>query len=250
MTHLDIAEAPAVTRRAGFSFLLDGRLLLGPAVLLLLLMTIAPALYLFGASLLNFNLLSPEQVHFVGLQNYVDLFTSSETLSHLLVTFVFVALVVAIELVIALPLALMLNRPGLDVKIASSLLLLPMAVTPVVAALVFRSLLNPLYGWVDYYLQAFGLTQAPIEWLSVPITAWISIVALDVWQFTPFVALILLAGLQGLSKETAEAAAADGAASCSRSSSSPSSSAPSTRSRRSARSRFSRTAGRAPRRRS
>ncbi len=201
----------AVTRRGSFSFLWDGRLLAAPAVGLLLLMTVVPALYLFGSSLLDYNLLSPDKAHFVGLQNYVDVLTSSETLNRLAVTVAFVVLVVGTELVLGLGLAVLLNRRGLAIKVATSLLLLPMAVTPVVAALVFRQLLNPLYGWVDYYLQAAGLIQAPIEWLSQPTTAWISIIALDVWQFTPFVALILLAGLQGLPTETMEAAAVDGA---------------------------------------
>ena len=86
-----------------------------------------------------------------------------------------------------------------------------MAITPVVAALIFRALLNPLYGWVDYYLREWGLIDRPIEWLSEPLTAWVAVIGLDVWQWTSFVALIVLAGLQGLDSEPREAAAIDGA---------------------------------------
>ena len=189
----------------------DGRILMLPAILLLALMSIGPALYLFWSSLWNTNLLSPEKAQFVGLQNYVDVLTSPQTWNRFAITFLFVILAVSIELVLGLLLALLLDRPGIDIKVATSLLLLPMAVTPVVAALILRALLNPLYGWVDYYGMEWGLMDQPIEWLSQPITAWIAVIGLDVWQWTSFVALILLAGLQGMDREPYEAAAIDGA---------------------------------------
>ncbi len=88
---------------------------------------------------------------------------------------------------------------------------MPFAVTPVVSALLWRELLNPNYGWVDYYLQRVGVMQEPIEWLSSSPTAWAALISLDVWQWTPFVALILMAGLQGIPAEPREAAAVDGA---------------------------------------
>jgi multiple sugar transport system permease protein len=189
----------------------DGRILMLPAILLLALMSIGPALYLFWSSLWNTNLLSPEKAQFVGLQNYIDVLTSPQTWNRFTITFVFVILAVSIELVLGLLLALLLDRPGIDIKVATSLLLLPMAVTPVVAALILRALLNPLYGWVDYYGMEWGLMDQPIEWLSQPLTAWIAVIGLDVWQWTSFVALILLAGLQGMDREPYEAAAIDGA---------------------------------------
>jgi multiple sugar transport system permease protein len=206
-------SAISVAARSGRSLqsIFDGRLLLAPAILLLVAMTIGPAIYLFGSSLLNYNLLSPDQARFVGPDNYAGLLTNVDFYTRLLTTFLFVFQVVGLELLIGLPLAILLNQPGADVKVSASLLLLPMAITPVVAALVFRSLLNPLYGWVDYFLQAGGLINDPIPWLAQPITAWISVVMLDVWEFTPFVALILLAGLQGQDREILEASAVDGA---------------------------------------
>jgi multiple sugar transport system permease protein len=76
---------------------------------------------------------------------------------------------------------------------------------------VFRVLLDPAYGWVDYYLQTWGLVAEPIAWLGNPFTAWVAIIALDVWQWTPFVTLILLAGLSGVPAEPREAAMLDGA---------------------------------------
>jgi multiple sugar transport system permease protein len=193
------------------SWLADGRLFILPAVGLLVLMAVGPAIYLFGTSLFDFHLLRPDQAQFVGLDNYVRALTTWQTWDRLWNTVIFVAIAVGIELVLGVGLALLLDRPGRDVKIAASLLLLPMAITPVVAALIFRALLNPLYGWVDYYLRTWGLIDRPIEWLSEPITAWLAVITLDVWQWTSFVALIVLAGLQGLDREPREAASIDGA---------------------------------------
>ncbi len=79
-----------------------------------------------------------------------------------------------------------------------------------VSGLVAKQLLNPNYGWIDYYLGRLGL-PAHIDWLSGSGTAWTAIIGLDVWQWTPFVALILIAGLQSLPHEPVEAAAVDGA---------------------------------------
>ena len=174
-------------------------------------MSIGPAVYLFGTSLFDFHLLRPEQSTFVGLGNYIDALTSIQTWDRLWNTVIFVTIAVSIEVVLGVGLALLLDRPGRDVKLAASLLLLPMAVTPVVAALIFRALLNPLYGWVDHYIRELGFSGRPIEWLSEPLTAWIAVIGLDVWQWTSFVALIVLAGLQGMDREPHEAASIDGA---------------------------------------
>ncbi|MDQ6794495.1 MAG: sugar ABC transporter permease [Chloroflexota bacterium] len=186
-------------------------LLVVPAVAVLLLMTVAPALYLLWSSLFRFNLLAPEAGVFVGLGNYTDILGSASFIRHFGITLLFVVTSVSLELVIGLMVAVLLARKGPDLRIASGLLILPMAITPVVAALVWRALLNPNYGWIDYYLQSLGLIKEPIAWLSAPLTSWIALLALDVWQWMPFVALILLAGLQGLPTEPLEAAAVDGA---------------------------------------
>ena len=186
-------------------------LLVVPAVAVLLLMTVAPAIYLLWSSFFRFNLLSPEAGEFVGLGNYVDLLGSADFIRSFGLTLLFVVTTVAIELALGLVVALLLARKGPDLRIASGLLILPMAITPVAAALVWRALLNPNYGWVDYYLQTFGLIDEPVAWLSAPITSWIALLALDTWQWMPFVALILLAGLQGLPSEPLEAASVDGA---------------------------------------
>lgn len=202
--------APPDTRRAGSESAM-GWSLVCPAVVILLLMTIAPTIYLLQSSFFSFTLLNPELKRFVGLQNFVQVILDPTIRHGILVTLLFVILAVGIELIAGLILAVALAPRSLGNTIGSTVLLLPFAVTPVVSALIWRQLLNPNYGWVDYYLQRLGIIGRPIEWLSSAPTAWVAIVGLDVWQWTPFVALILMAGLQGIPKEPQEAAAVDGA---------------------------------------
>lgn len=187
-----------------------GWFLVAPALIILLAMTVFPAVYLLRSSFFSFTLLSPES-QFVGLQNYIYDLTNPDIRSSLLITLLFVIIAVGLELVIGLLLALALARRTLENSIASTLLLLPFAVTPVVSALLWRELLNPNYGWVDYYLQQIGVMRTPVDWLSSPVTAWIALIGLDIWQWMPFVALILMAGLQGVPSDIKEAATVDGA---------------------------------------
>ena len=182
-----------------------------PAVGVLLLMTIFPAVYLLWASFRRFNLMMPDNAAFVGLENYQNIVTNADIRHSMLVTILFVVAAVGIELVLGLLLALMLAPKSRSNAAAATLLILPMAVTPVVSALVWRELFNPNYGWVNYYLRKIGIMGEPIAWLSNPQTSWFTVISLDVWQWTPFVALILMAGLQGIPPEPREAAAVDGA---------------------------------------
>lgn len=189
---------------------LTGWLLAAPAIVVLAAMTIAPAAYLVYSSFFSFTLLGSTK-KFVGVDNYAHVFTDGVTRHDYLITLLFVALAVSIELAIGVVLAVPLAARTLGNSVASTLLLLPFAITPAVSALVWRQLVDPNFGWIDYYAQKLGLMGAPVEWLAQPTTAWISLIALDVWQWTPFVALILMAGLQGVPTEPREAAAVDGA---------------------------------------
>ncbi|MBA3415311.1 MAG: sugar ABC transporter permease [Chloroflexia bacterium] len=188
-----------------------GWALVTPAVGVLLALTIFPAGYLLYASFQRFNLMNPDRAEFIGLGNYQNIVADADILRSLWLTIVFVVAAVGIEFLIGLGLALMLARKSRGNTVASTLLILPMAVTPVVSALVWRELFNPNFGWVNYYLRRVGIMGEPIAWLSQPETAWFALIALDVWQWTPFVALILMAGLQGIPPEPKEAAAVDGA---------------------------------------
>jgi multiple sugar transport system permease protein len=182
--------------------------LMTPTLVLLALMTIMPTIYLLRASVRNDTLLNTNG-RFVGLANYSNALTDPTFWHSLLITIGFVIVAVALEMLLGMALSLPLAGERLSSTWGTTLLLLPFAITPVVSAMIFKELLNPNYGWVDYYLGQLGL-PAHIEWLSHPTTAWIALIGLDVWQWTPFVALILIAGIQSLPGEPREAAAIDG----------------------------------------
>ena len=184
-------------------------LYLAPALVLLLAMTIGPAIYILHTSLRNANILGGE-AEFVGLQNYESAIMNPGTRQAFILTVIFVIVVVSLQMALGLALALPLARQSLATRVAATLMLLPFAVTPAVAAMIFRQLVNPNYGWIPHYLEFLG-APPNIDLLGNPATAWLVLIVVDVWQWTPFVALILMAGLNSLPLEPREAALVDGA---------------------------------------
>lgn len=150
-----------------------------------------------------------EGVPFVGLQNYIDLFTNPDFINSLRVTAEFVIFAVGIEFILGMGLALLLNHDLRGKHFIRAMVLLPMMCTNVVIGLTWRLLLNYEFGLVNYYLRVIGL--GPVEWLSKPAMALPAVILVDVWNTTSFVALLLLAGLQALPEEPFEAARIDGA---------------------------------------
>jgi multiple sugar transport system permease protein len=142
---------------------------------------------------------------FVGLDNYTDLLTDPEFIASLVRTLVYTAVVVAIELGLGLGLALLLNAELPGIALFRTLLIVPMMMTPIVAALCWKLLLDPHNGIVNYLLGW------PILWLGQPALAMVSVSVVNIWQHVPYVAVLLLAGLRSLPHEPAEAASIDGA---------------------------------------
>ncbi|MEV8148126.1 sugar ABC transporter permease [Arthrobacter sp. NPDC080073] len=182
---------------------------MAPAMGVLLLMTVAPAIFIFYSAFRNDKILGGVG-KFVGLDNFIEAVTNASVQHAFLITFGFVAVAVILEMVLGFALALPLAAQTRANKVGAALMLLPFAVTPAVAAMVFKQLLNPNYGWVGYYLGVFGFPKGT-DLLGDPTSAWIVLVILDLWQWTPFIALILMAGLQSLPGEPREAAMVDGA---------------------------------------
>ncbi|MEA2333282.1 MAG: multiple sugar transport system permease protein [Thermoleophilaceae bacterium] len=184
---------------------------MAPALAILAALTIAPAIYLLYSSFFDFTLLGTTPRQFTGFDNYEFVFTNGTIRHDLLITLAFVAIAVTMEMALGLLIAVPLARRTTSNSIASTLLLVPFAMTPAVSALIWRQLLDPNFGWIDHYATELGIMGSPVEWLSHPETAWVALVGLDVWQWTPFVALVLIAGLQGVDEEPRQAAAVDGA---------------------------------------
>jgi multiple sugar transport system permease protein len=183
-------------------------MLLLPAVIFLLLMTIFPTIYSLWLSLQQYNLSRPDLASFVGLRNYGqllqdDLFWKSVRLT---ITFSFVAL--ALQMVIGFIIASFFDRGGRAISIWRTLFIIPVFTSPVALGLTWRYMYQPGYGLINYLLGLFGIP--PVNWLASPTWAMPAVIFADVWQWTPFVALILLAGMQSISPEITEAAELDG----------------------------------------
>ena len=206
MVEMRSANRPFLKR---FRFL-EPFIYIGPAFLVLAIILFYPLGYSLWLSFHKWNLREFKLgIPFVGFTNYINLFNNSEFLNSLWITLKFMVIAISIEFALGMALALLLNHDLKGKGIIRSLILLPMMCTNVVIGLTWRLLLNFQYGLVNYYIGLLGLK--PVEWLSSPSVAMTSVVIVDVWNTTSFVALMLLAGLQSLPDEPFEAARIDGA---------------------------------------
>lgn len=183
------------------------RLLL-PLVTIMLIIMIFPLVYSFNISLQNYQLNRLGQETYVGLRNYINLFNNSSFWIAMRNTITFVIIAVSLELLIGFSIALLLHSKITWLRgFFRSFLLTPMFITPIAVGLMFRFLLNSQLGVIPQALKAIGIS---IDWFS-PRLALLSISLIDVWQWTPFMLLLLLAGLESLPEEPFEAAMVDGA---------------------------------------
>jgi len=160
-------------------------------------------------SLHHYVLSQPWSRPFVGLRNYQKIFTDPDFLHTVAVTLEYTLLAVAIELLLGMLLAFLLNRDSLLTKILRPLLILPLMVAPAIGSLIWKLETNPQFGFVNFFMSFIGQRYFP--WGSSPRTALLTVVLVDVWIFTPFIALLLLAGLRSLPQQPFEAARLDGA---------------------------------------
>lgn len=156
-------------------------------------------------SFTNYRIINPT-FKFIGLKNYVRMFSSPDFWEAMGNTLFFAVFALAIELTLGFLIALFLSRQVKGVGIMRSLLLLPLMVPPVIAGMMWKTMLASSSGPVNYI---FGLGN--FAWLSKPWPAKIVVLFIEVWVSTPFVALILLSGMQSLPDEPFEAAEVDGA---------------------------------------
>ncbi len=180
-----------------------------PALLFLAAVSIAPLIYSLVVGLQRYNLMNPDRRGYVGLRNFQLILESPDFWNSLVVTFEFVIIAVSGELVLGLALALVLSRDVPGIGMFRSFLLVPLAMAPVVVGLLWRFMLNTEAGILNYAISALGFDRT--DFLSNTTWAMPLIALVDVWQWSPFMFLILLAGIQALPHDPFEAAAIDGA---------------------------------------
>jgi multiple sugar transport system permease protein len=159
-------------------------------------------------SLQRYRLSQPWAREFNWGQNYLNLFSDSAFWNTVQVSVTYAFLTVTVELMLGLGIALLLQRRSLVNNFISIMLLLPLMTAPALAALMWKLMTNPGFGILSYLATLVGIEN--FNWASDPKTAMLTVVIVDVWVYTPFIMILLLAGLRSLPQQPFEAAALDG----------------------------------------
>jgi multiple sugar transport system permease protein len=187
----------------------DALLFLTPACLVMLVIALYPFLYTLVLSFHDWNLAAGLAKRFVGLANYIEFLTNPDAWRALRVTALYVIACVTIELALGLAIAFLFDTTFRGDELARNLLLLPMVMSSVVVGLVWRWILNAELGVLNYFVEQLGFKA--VAWLTQPGLAFMSVVLADIWQWTPLVFLVCLAGLKAVPPDTIESARLDGA---------------------------------------
>ena len=181
-----------------------------PAVLVMLAGLMYPILSAVQLSFYDWSLGTDfETARFVGVDAFVEMLKSEQVWTSMGITIAFVLIAVSAELVLGVSLALFLEKPVRGMRFFRTIFVLPMMIAPICVGLIWRYLFDANFGPVNHAVSWLGLS--PQAWLADPVLAFTAMVVTDIWQWTPFVLIMVLAGLQGLDESVMEAARIDGA---------------------------------------
>ena len=180
-----------------------------PTILFVLGMVLFPIIYTFVLSFHSWRMSANIPWKFVGLDNYVELFSDSRFPNAVLRTFIFALIALAFEIVLGMVIAIYLDKVFFGKNFVKTAFLLPMVATPVAIGMVWKLIYEPNIGILNTIIR--NMNGPKIDWLGDSGKALYSLVVVDVWQWTPFVMLIISAGLTSIPLELFEAAMVDGA---------------------------------------
>lgn len=184
--------------------------MVAPAFIILLFLAIGPMLFMFYNAFRSWNLTVPAPAKFIGFQNFLNLFKDLRFWNAFSNTVVLMIVGIIIQALLGLFIAMLLKDKFKFRNIVVALILIPVLIAPVVIGLNWKLLLNDQFGPINYFLKFFGI-KGPLWLSSNRFWGLLSILIVDTWQWTPFVALVLLAGLEGIPNQIYEAANVDGA---------------------------------------
>ena len=190
---------------------LTGWLLLLPALFILGLVFIYPIVRAFWLSWFTQNLGTQLEPVITGFSNYQRMIGDGRFWQSLFNTSVFTVISVALELILGLSIALVLNKSFFGRGVVRTIAIIPWALPTAIMGLAWAWIFNDQYGVVNDILNRLGLINTGINWLGTPALAMTALIIADVWKTTPFISLILLAGLQSIPQDLYEAHAMDGA---------------------------------------
>ena len=184
-----------------------------PGLLFLFVIFVIPLAYAVGISFFRWTLIRPDLgIRFVGIRNYITILGDPFTWETMGRTLLFVVGAVLVEMTIGTAISLALNLNYRGHNIVQSVFLVPFMMAPIVVGFAWRFLLNNTFGPVSQLFRGIGLGKlVEIPLLANPDTVLLMLIIVDIWQFTPFVVLVVLAGMKALPAEPFEAAVVDGA---------------------------------------
>lgn len=187
-----------------------GELFLAPSFILIILICAFPFIYSIFMSFHSWELASPLPKRFIGIENYISIFKDTRFWLSLLRSIFIVGVGAIIQVVLGFSLGLLLHREFRGRNIVTSFFLIPMVISPVVVAFMWKMIYSEQYGPLNYLLNVvFSLKSIP--WLSDPAVALLSITIANSWEWFPFVLLVTMGGLQTISDDHIHAAQIDGA---------------------------------------
>ncbi|CAN7488555.1 carbohydrate ABC transporter permease [Variovorax paradoxus] len=182
----------------------------GPAVLVMAAACLYPVVSAIQLGFFDWGLGTPwSGARWAGLDNFVSTFSNPRVWSSLWTTLMFAAVCVSAEMVLGIALALALEHPVRGTALFRTLFILPMMIAPIAVGLAWRYIFDAQFGLLNALLGIFGV--APMGWLADPTLAFIAIVIADVWQWTPFVFIMMVAALANVDGAVIEASRIDGA---------------------------------------
>jgi multiple sugar transport system permease protein len=179
-----------------------------PTAIILLMVGIMPLVYSLALTLHDWTLGKPQGPIFIWFRNYGAVVKDLRFWASLKTSFIFTAVAVSAEFVVGMALAVLFNRDFRGNRLVRTLLLIPMMLAPIVAGLIWRFMYNPQIGIMNFLLRLVHI-KGPI-WLGDPSVAMPAVVIVDVWQWAPFMFLMLFAGISSLPVDVFEAATVDG----------------------------------------
>jgi multiple sugar transport system permease protein len=183
---------------------------LGPAILVMAAACLYPVLTAFQLAGYKWELGTPwSSAQWVGLDNFIAAFSNEQVWSSLRVTLLFAGICVTLEMILGIALALALEHPVRGMSIFRTIFILPMMIAPIAVGLAWRYMFDAQFGLINALLGRVGIE--PLTWLADPTLAFIAIVIADVWQWTPFVFIMMLAALASVDSAVMEASRIDGA---------------------------------------
>ena len=180
-----------------------------PTIIFVLAMVLFPIIYTLVLSFHSWRMSANIPWKYVGLQNYIDLFSDSRVPMAIGRTFIFTAIALTIEMILGIGIALFLNRRFFGKNFVKTAFLIPMVATPVAIGMVWKLMYDPNIGILDYILKSMGMPT--VNFLGDSNIALYSLIVVDIWEWTPQVMLIVLAGITSISTEPFESAMVDGA---------------------------------------